>query len=84
MDKANIEYLLASDPPLTKEACMRMEGWYKEASDRTPPPAWVTIERITEEWVALYRHVLPLGENILLSVYPLPVDNYVPEDADME
>ena len=34
-----VETLLGADPPNLKEAWRRLEGWYKAAVNRTPPPA---------------------------------------------
>ena len=56
-----VERLLGKDPPLHQEACQRMKGWYRNAVDRTPPPAQVTLERITVEQVDLYHRILPPG-----------------------
>ena len=55
-----------------------MKGWYQAAFDFAPPPARVTLERITAEQVDLYRHIPPPGENIPVSVDPLPVEELVP------
>ena len=35
----NIYTLLASDPPLVKISCLRMEGWYQDSNECAPPPA---------------------------------------------
>ena len=59
-----MEALVKADPPLIEEAWYRIQGWYKDAIDRTPPPAQVTPKRITAERGALYRCVPPPGENI--------------------
>ena len=42
-----LETLMESDPPLHREAWQRIKGWYKAVVDRSPPPAQVTLERIT-------------------------------------
>ena len=42
-----------------------------------PPPARVTLKRITAERVDLYSYMLPPGENIPVSVEPFPVDDLV-------
>ena len=76
--------LLGSDPPLHWEAWHRMKGWYWAAVDRAPPPAQVTLERITAERVDLYRYVSPPGGNIPVSVEPLPVDDSVPTEDEIE
>ena len=57
-----------------------MKEWYKAAVDRTPPPARVTLERITEESVALYCQVQPPGEIIPLYAYTSPVEVLVPTE----
>ena len=58
---AEVEALVKADPPLIQEARYRIQGCYKAAVDRTPPPAQVTLERITAERVTLYSRVPPLG-----------------------
>ena len=36
---AEVEALMKADPPLIQEAWYRLQGWYKAAVDRAPPPA---------------------------------------------
>ena len=36
---AEVEALVKADPPLIQEAWYRIQGWYKAAVERTPPPA---------------------------------------------
>ena len=36
---AAVEDLMKADPPLIQEAWHRLQGWYKAAVDRPPPPA---------------------------------------------
>ena len=50
---AEVEALVGADPPLIQEAWHRIQGWYKAAVDRAPPPAQVTLERITADRIAL-------------------------------
>ena len=61
-----------------------MKGWYWSADDRAPPPAWVTLKRITAEQVDLYHYIPPLGENISVSVEPFPVEDSVPTEDKIE
>ena len=63
-----VETLLGSDPPLHREDWHRIKGWYRAAVERAPPPARVTLERITAERVELYSYVPTPGENIPISV----------------
>ena len=58
---AEVEALVGADPPLIQEDWHRIQGWYKSAIYHAPPPARVTLERITAERVALYSYVPPLG-----------------------
>ena len=69
---------------MPQEAWQRLKGWYKAAVDRDLPPTQVTLERITAERVAMYSYVPPLGENTPISVKPLPVDDSVPEEDEVE
>ena len=46
-------------------------------SDRTPPPARVTLKQITVERIALYCLALPPRDNIPISAKPLPVEDSV-------
>ena len=36
---AEVEALVKADPPLIQEVWYRIQGWYKAAVDRAPPPA---------------------------------------------
>ena len=76
--------LVRTDPPLIQEAWHRIQGWYKAAVDRAPPPARDTIERITAERVALYSHVPPPGDNIPVAIKPFMVEDSVPEEGEIE
>ena len=55
-----------------------MRGWYQEAANHAPPPAQVTLERITAERDELYRAVPPPGETIPISMPPSPIGDFVP------
>ena len=66
------------DPPLIQEAWQRIQGWYKTAFGRAPPPTQVTLERITAERVALYIYLLPPGGNVLVKIHTFLVDDSVP------
>ena len=75
---------MGSDPPCHREAWHRIKGWYKAAFDRAPPPARVTLERITAERVDLYRCVPPPGTNTPISVQPFPLEDSVPTEDKIE
>ena len=76
--------MLGLDPPLHHDARNRMKGWYWVVVDRAPPPARVTLKRITAERVDLYRYITPTGENIPISVEPFPVEDLVPTEDEIE
>ena len=71
------------DPPNPKEAGRRLNGWYKAAVNRAPPPARATLERITAERVDLYSYVPPPGDNIPVTVTFAYVDNSVPMEDEI-
>ena len=79
-----VEALVGADPPLIQEAWYRIQGLYKDAVDRAPPPARVTLERITAERVALYSHVPPPGDIIPVAIEPLVFEDLVPEEGEIE
>ena len=56
---AEVEDLMKADPPLIQEAWYRLQGWYKAAVDRAPPPARATLKRVTAERVTLYSRIPP-------------------------
>ena len=56
---ADVEATIKADPPLIQEAWYRLQGWYKAAVDRAPPPARATLKRVTEERAKLYSRVPP-------------------------
>ena len=57
--EVEVEALVKADPPLIQEAWYRLQGWYKAAVDRAPPPARDTLKRVTAEQAALYSRVPP-------------------------
>ena len=86
MEKAGkeVERLLGSDTQFHWEAWHLMKGWYWAAVDCAPPPAPVTLERITAERVKLYCYLPSLGENTPLSVETFPVYDSVHTEDDIE
>ena len=82
--REEIERLLGADPLLHKEAWHRMEGWYKAAVYPAPPPAQVTLKRITVERVDLYPQVPPPGENIPVSDEPFQVEDSEPTEDEID
>ena len=76
--------MLGSDPLLHREDWHRMKMFYWCVVNHAPPPARVTIERITVDRVDLYSYVPPPGDNIHVSIYLLPVDDLVPMEDKIE
>ena len=72
--------MIGLDPPLNQEDWHHMKGWHQDAVDCAPPPARVTLERITVDRVDLYRYVPPPGDNIPVSVDPFPVEELIPKN----
>ena len=70
---AGVEALVKADPSLIQEAWYRLQGWYKAAVDRAPPPARATLKRVTAERVALYSGVPPPGDSIPFNIEPFAV-----------
>ena len=56
---AEVEALMKADPPLAQEAWYCLQGWYKAAVDRAPPPARAMLKRVTAERATLYIRVPP-------------------------
>ena len=81
---AEVDTLLGLNPPMPQESWQRIKGWYKAAVDRAPPPARVTLGRITAERVDLYSYVPSPGTNFPIYVNPVPVDSSVPTEDEME
>ena len=79
-----VERLLGSDPSLHQEAWHQIKGWYWAVVNRAPPPAQVTLKRITVEQLDLYSYVPPLGGNTPVSVEPFPVEDLVPTKDEIE
>ena len=46
---AEVEALVKADPPLIQEVWYRLQGGYKAAVERAPPPARATPKRVTAE-----------------------------------
>ena len=81
---AEVEAMVKAEPPLIQEAWYRLQGWYKAAVDRAPPPARATLKRVTAEWVALYSRVPPTGYSIPVNIEPFAVEDGVPEEGEIE
>ena len=81
---AEVEALVGADPHLIQEAWYRIQGWYKAAVGRAPPPAPITLERITTERVAMYSRVPPPGDNIPVELETFKVEDVVPEEGEIE
>ena len=60
---AAVEALMKADPLLIQEAWYRLQGWYKAAVDRAPPPARATLKRVTAEQAKLYSRLPPPGRH---------------------
>ena len=80
---AEVETLLVLYPPLHREAWHWLKGWYEAEVDRAPPPARVTLERITAEQVELYSYVPPPGDDIPVSIEPFLVNYSVPTEENI-
>ena len=80
-----VEFVLASDLTLIREAWIRMRGWYKNSVDRHPPPSRMTLGTMTEEREELYRDVPSSGEPIPVEYPPFPflVDDSIPDDEEI-
>ena len=79
-----VEILLTGDPPLPREPCRRMRGWYIESVDHAPPPAQVTLKRITAERKEFYCVVPFPGDTITTPVPPSPINNSVPTEKEVK
>ena len=67
---AAVEDLMKEDPPLIQEAWHRLQGWYKAAVDRPPPPARAMLKRVTAERTTLYSRLPPPGDTIPVTIEP--------------
>ena len=81
---AKVEALLGSDPPLHREACHWIKGWYKAEVDRAPPSAHVPLKQITTEMLELYTYIPFPGTNIPIPMQPFPVDDLIPMEDEIE
>ena len=79
-----VETLLKEDPPNARRVWRRMKGWYKATTNRGPPTARATLERITAERTELYRRVTSPGENIPVTVEPTLIDDSVPTEDEIK
>ena len=79
-----MEDLMKADPPLIQEAWHRLQGWYKAAVDRPPPPARATLKRVMAERAKLYSRVPPPGDTIPVTIKPFEVEYGVPTEAEVE
>ena len=84
IEGAEVEKLLEADPTMPREAWQRLKWWYKATVNHATPPTWATLERITADWVDLYRYMPPSEMNIPISVKPVQVDDSVPTEDEIE
>ena len=75
---------MKADPPLIQEVWYRLQGWYKAAVDRAPPPDRATLKRVTAEQVTLYSRIPPPGDNIPVNIETFAVEDGVPTEAEIE
>ena len=52
-------------------------------ADRTPPPACISLETLTEEHGEFYAHVSSTGQPIPIEVAPFPVDDNILGEEDI-
>ena len=81
---AEVESMMKADPPLIQEAWHRLQGWYKAAVDRAPPPARATLKQVRAERAKLYSRVPPLGNTIPVTIEPFVVEDGVPTEVEVE
>ena len=72
-----IEYLLTSDPPLVREAWIRMWGWYRDAANRPPSTPRVSLETLMAERAELYSRIMPQRQPLPIEVALFPVDDNI-------
>ena len=60
-----------------------MRGWYRDASDRPPPPLRISMETLTAERAELYAHVPPPWRPIPIEVAPFPIYDNIPGENDI-
>ena len=71
-------------PHFTGKTWHQIMGWYKAAVDCTPPPARVTLERITAERVELYIYVPPPRTKIPISMQQFLMEDSMPTEDKIE
>ena len=76
--------MVKADPPFIQEVWYRLQGRYKAAFDRAPPPARAMLKRITAERFALYSRVPPPGDSIPVDIELFVVEDGVPEEGEVE
>ena len=76
--------LVKAESPLIQEVWYLLQGWYKAAVDRAPPPARAMLKQVTAERVALYSRVPPPGDSIPITIEPFAVEDGVPEEGEIE
>jgi hypothetical protein len=78
---SNVESHLNSG--LLEEAWRELKGWYRIAEDKAPKPCYESLQKQTQERIDLYARVAPPGQSIPINVEPTPVDDSVPDDAEI-
>ena len=69
------ESLLALDPPFSERHGSRYGGGTRmRPIDPHSPPAHISLEDLTAEFVKLYTHAPPPGRYIYIKVTPFPIE----------
>ena len=65
-----------------KEAFLQLKGWYREASETQAAPCPQTMERQTEERVALYARQAAYGEGFPANGTPFNIQDNNPTEGE--
>jgi len=58
-----------------------LKGWYSAVEERDPKPCYQSMEKQTNERVALYGTVKPPGDPILINIEPFTINDAIPTES---
>ena len=66
-----------------KEAWRGLKGWYSAVEERAPKPCYLSMQKQTNERVALYGKVDPPGEPIPINIDPFTINDAIPTEPEI-
>jgi hypothetical protein len=60
-----------------------LRGWYRKRGSQPQKPTRKELDKIREEFLKLYQKETPLGDPIPIHVFPLPINDKIPDEDEV-